>query len=149
MEQAENPSYSTGEQAEILNTTAGSFTPTDANGQTALTDANTAFSNNPTAPAYTEFFNWDDPQNPPSSTTFLAVTFLQPSFYSMSPSDQMGLLFHELKHAAGYGSSIDAPSGMTPDQTNSFWTNEYDTNKSNCSPQQVPTQDSQVDGTIQ
>ena len=58
-------------------------------------------------------------------------------------------LFHELKHAAGYGSQVDAPSGLTGAQTDQFWANEYQTNAQNCSPQQVQMQTSDVGGTIQ
>ncbi|HTY85592.1 MAG TPA: RHS repeat-associated core domain-containing protein [Silvibacterium sp.] len=130
-------------------TTVGSFNPTDANGQLALANAQAAFANGSPDPAYTQYFNNDNPQNPPSSTTFLAVTFLQPSFYQFSPADQMGILFHELKHAAGYGGEIDPPANATPDQVNAWDANELQTNEQNCSPQQVATQDSQVDGTIQ
>jgi len=130
-------------------TTVGSFTPTDANGQLALTNAQGAFANGSPDPAYTQYFNNDNPQNPPSSTTYLAITFLQPSFYQFSPVDQMGILFHELKHAAGYGGEIDPAANATPEQINAWDANELQTNEQNCSPQQVPTQDSQVDGTIQ
>jgi len=130
-------------------TSLSSFTPTDANGQLALANAQAAFANSSPDAAYTQYFNNDDPQNPPSSTTSLAITFLQPSFYQLSPADQLGILYHELKHAAGYGPEIDPAPDATQDQVNTWDTNELQTNEQNCSPQQVPTQASQVDGVIQ
>ena len=131
-------------------TSTSSFNDTSTYGQEALRDATADFAANPSAVADTQYFNWDSQgTSPPSSTTFLAYTFIQPSFYSLSAADQLGNLFHELKHAAGYGAEIDAPPGLTEAQFNQFWTNEYQNNAQKCSPQQVPTEPSQLDGSIQ
>jgi hypothetical protein len=67
----------------------------------------------------------------------------------VAKSDQLGNLFHELKHAAGYSSQVDAPPGLTGAQVDQFWANEYQTNAQNCSAQQVQMQTSDVGGTIQ
>ena len=70
------------------------------------------------------------------------TTYIGSSFYNAPPDVQTGILFHELLHGVGYpAASIDFGSyaAQLP---------QYNTLAADCSPQQVPTQDSTVPNQI-